>query len=119
MSASEWILISASEDGEVKKWSLADGRCLQSNPDAFIGVPTYLGVISSLKKSGSGPNFIICAGTSNEACILDSTSLEVVRVWGGHLDWVYCTALPSDGMLPRTAIFVCKKYIMAQSQYRS
>lgn len=34
---------------------------------------------------------------SHEACILDSTSLEVVRVWGGHLDWVYCTSLPGDG----------------------
>ncbi|KAG0324681.1 hypothetical protein BGZ99_001567 [Dissophora globulifera] len=91
-STREWILISASEDGEVKKWNLADGRCLQSNPGAFIGVPEYLGVFST---SGTGPKFIVCAGTSSEACILDSTSLEVVRVWGGHLDWVYCTLLPA------------------------
>ncbi|KAG0069554.1 hypothetical protein BGZ89_002619 [Linnemannia elongata] len=95
-STCEWILISASEDGEVKKWSLVDGRCLQSNPFAFIGVPTYLGVISTVEKTVTGPKFIICAGLSNEACILDSTSLEVVRVWGGHQDWVYCTALPGD-----------------------
>ncbi|KAG0303003.1 hypothetical protein BGZ98_007065 [Dissophora globulifera] len=27
-----------------------------------------------------GPKFIVCAGTSSEACILDSTSLEVVRL---------------------------------------
>ncbi|KAF9434871.1 hypothetical protein BGZ76_007271 [Entomortierella beljakovae] len=95
-STSEWILISASEDGEVKKWTLADGRCLQSNPDAFIGVPGYLGIFYTLEKSGSTPKFIVCAGTSNESCILDSTSLEVVRVWGGHQDWVCCTTLPSD-----------------------
>ncbi|KAF9547277.1 hypothetical protein EC957_008626 [Mortierella hygrophila] len=95
-STCEWILISASEDGEVKKWNLVDGRCLQSNPFAFIGVPTYLGVISTVEKNVSGPKFILCAGLSNEACILDSTSLEVVRVWGGHQDWVYCTALPGD-----------------------
>ncbi|KAF8942231.1 WD repeat-containing protein 7 [Haplosporangium gracile] len=95
-STCEWILISASEDGEVKKWNLVDGRCLQSNPFAFIGVPTYLGVISTVEKTVSGPKFILCAGLSNEACILDSTSLEVVRVWGGHQDWVYCTALPGD-----------------------
>ncbi|KAG0049841.1 hypothetical protein BGZ83_005334 [Gryganskiella cystojenkinii] len=82
---------------EVKKWNLADGRCLQSNPDAFIGVPTYLGVFTTMEKSGSGSKFIICAGMSLEACILDSTSLEVVRVWGGHLDWVYCTSVPCDG----------------------
>ncbi|KAF9128820.1 WD repeat-containing protein 7 [Mortierella sp. 14UC] len=92
----EWILISASEDGEVKKWNLVDGRCLQSNPYAFIGVPTYLGVINTVEKTASGPKFILCAGLSNEACILDSTSLEVVRVWGGHQDWVYCTVLPGD-----------------------
>ncbi|KAF9912668.1 hypothetical protein EC991_009404 [Linnemannia zychae] len=95
-ATSEWILISASEDGEVKKWNLVDGRCLQSNPHAFIGVPTYLGVINTVEKTASGPKFIICAGLSNEACILDSTSLEVVRVWGGHQDWVYCTVLPGD-----------------------
>ncbi|KAG0214457.1 hypothetical protein BGX33_002092 [Mortierella sp. NVP41] len=95
-STCEWILISASEDGEVKKWNLVDGRCLQSNPFAFIGVPTYLGVISTVEKTVSGPKFILCAGLSNEACILDSTSLEVVRVWGGHQDWVYCTVLPGD-----------------------
>ncbi|KAI1297776.1 hypothetical protein EDD11_006982 [Mortierella claussenii] len=99
-AAPEWILISASEDGEVKKWNLADGRCLQSNSDAFIGVPSYLGVFWTVEKSGSGPKFIVCAGASNEACILDSTSLEVVRVWGGHLDWVYCTTLPGDGSRP-------------------
>ncbi|KAI8602949.1 WD40-repeat-containing domain protein [Dissophora ornata] len=92
----EWILVSASEDGEVKKWNLADGRCLQSNPGAFIGVPEYLGVFSTVEKSGSGPKFIVCSGTSNEACILDSTSLEIVRVWGGHLDWVYCASLPAS-----------------------
>ncbi|KAF9934508.1 hypothetical protein FBU30_001649 [Linnemannia zychae] len=95
-STSERILISASEDGEVKKWNLIDGRCLQSNPNAFIGVPTYLGVINTIEKTVSGPKFILCAGLSNEACILDSTSLEVVRVWGGHQDWVYCTVIPGD-----------------------
>ncbi|KAF9207213.1 hypothetical protein BGZ49_000937 [Haplosporangium sp. Z 27] len=88
--SSEWVLISASEDGEIKKWTLADGRCLQSNPDAFIGVPDYLGLFFTLDKSGPTPKFIVCAGTSNEACILDSTSLEIVRVWGGHQDWVVC-----------------------------
>ncbi|GJJ75514.1 hypothetical protein EMPS_07872 [Entomortierella parvispora] len=95
-SAPEWVLYSASEDGEVKKWNLADGRCLQSSPDAFIGVPTYLGVFSGAEMLGSGPKFIICAGMSHEACILDSTSLEVVRVWGGHLEWLHCTVLPGD-----------------------
>ncbi|KAF9112405.1 hypothetical protein BGX27_003447 [Mortierella sp. AM989] len=49
-----------------------------------------------MDKSGSVPKFIVCAGTSNEACILDSTSLDVVRVWGGHQDWVCCTILPAD-----------------------
>ncbi|KAK3816194.1 MAG: hypothetical protein J3Q66DRAFT_194065 [Benniella sp.] len=97
-STGEWILISASEDGDVKKWSIPDGRCLQSNSSAFIGVPTYLGTLSVGEKSGTGTKFILCAGTSNEACILDSTSLEVVRVWGGHLDWVSCTTLLGDGM---------------------
>ncbi|KAF9358528.1 hypothetical protein BGX26_001535 [Mortierella sp. AD094] len=89
-STCEWILISASEDGEVKKWTLADGRCLQSNPEAFIGVPAYLGLFFTVDKSGSTPKFIVCAGASNEACILDSTSLEIVRVWGGHQDWIVC-----------------------------
>ncbi|KAF9973369.1 hypothetical protein BGZ73_003401 [Actinomortierella ambigua] len=30
---------------------------------------------------------------ANEACILDATSLEVVRVWGGHTDWIFGNSL--------------------------
>ncbi|KAG9060821.1 WD repeat-containing protein 7 [Linnemannia hyalina] len=64
---------------------------------ANLTSPFWIGF--ARRETVSGPKFILCAGLSNEACILDSTSLEVVRVWGGHQDWVYCTALPGDGIV--------------------
>lgn len=42
--------LDAHAHSEVKKWNLADGRCLQSNPTAFIGVPNYLGVLATHEK---------------------------------------------------------------------
>ncbi|PHZ09781.1 WD40 repeat-like protein [Rhizopus microsporus ATCC 52813] len=42
---------------------------------------------------------IFCCGQANEISILNSATLEVVRVWGGHSNWVTCVDLddPNTG----------------------
>ncbi|KAI7871474.1 hypothetical protein BDF14DRAFT_1761428 [Spinellus fusiger] len=84
-SLREDILISASEDGEISRWSALDGRCLTTNTNGFFGVPNQLKLFKFSEK------YLFCCGQSNEISILNATTLEVVRVWGGHLNWVTCT----------------------------
>ncbi|KAL0073472.1 WD40-repeat-containing domain protein [Phycomyces blakesleeanus] len=86
ISDREDVLISASEDGEVARWNTSDGRCLTSNPNGFFGVPSQLKVFRQFSE-----RYIFCCGQSNEICILNTTTLEVVRVWGSHPNWVTCT----------------------------
>ncbi|CAG8613581.1 31784_t:CDS:10, partial [Racocetra persica] len=69
-----YVLISASEDGEVMKWCLLDGRCLAGTPKALDGM------IRSIKPLAT-----------YEITILNCASLEIVRIWAGHSDWVACT----------------------------
>ncbi|KAG2219959.1 hypothetical protein INT45_002173 [Circinella minor] len=80
------ILISAAEDGEIARWNISDGCCLGVNAKGFLGVPRQLKIFNQFRG-----RYIFCAGQSNEICILDSTSLEVVRIWGGHSSWVTCS----------------------------
>ncbi|KAI9314144.1 hypothetical protein BX666DRAFT_1970762 [Dichotomocladium elegans] len=82
--SSDAVLVSASEDGEIARWSTADGRCLGVNPTGFQGVPQNL-------KAFSQGKYVVCSGQSNDIRILNSTTLEIVRVWGGHSNWVMCT----------------------------
>ncbi|KAI8080052.1 uncharacterized protein BX664DRAFT_286560 [Halteromyces radiatus] len=81
------ILVSADETGEIARWDTTDGRCQVVNPHGFFGCPTQLKVFDTLSN-----HYIFCCGQSNEICILNTTTLEVVRVWGGHTNWVTCTS---------------------------
>ncbi|CAG8601908.1 990_t:CDS:10, partial [Dentiscutata erythropus] len=83
-----YVLISASEDGEVMKWCLLDGRCLMCIPKAFDGT---IRSIKPLATCAETPKYLLCSGFSDEITILDYSSLEIVRVWAGHNDWVACT----------------------------
>lgn len=83
-----YVLISASEDGEVMKWCLLDGRCLVCIPKAFDGM---IRSIKPLATCAETPKFLLCSGFADEITILNSSSLEIVRVWAGHNDWVACT----------------------------
>ncbi|KAG2228566.1 hypothetical protein INT48_008735 [Thamnidium elegans] len=85
LSKSEDVLISASEDGEIIRWNASDGRCQAVNPNGFYGIPRLLKVFSEFSDK-----HIFCCGQANEITILNSTTLEVVRVWGGHSNWVTC-----------------------------
>ncbi|KAI7885769.1 WD40 repeat-like protein [Lichtheimia hyalospora FSU 10163] len=84
-ATSDDILVSASEDGEIAQWNASDGRCLGVNAKGFLGVPTDLKLFSQAKD-----RYIFCSGQSNEINILNATTLEVVRVWGSHPNWVTC-----------------------------
>ncbi|KAG9297892.1 hypothetical protein G9A89_000055 [Geosiphon pyriformis] len=64
-AGNDYVIISASDDGEVMKWCLLDGRCLVCVSRAFNGFPRSLKPLAS--------------------------SGQVVRIWAGHNDWVACT----------------------------
>lgn len=81
----EDVLISASEDGEIARWNASDGRCQAVNPTGFYGIPRLLKVFTQFSD-----RHIFCCGQANEITILNATTLEVVRVWGGHSNWVTC-----------------------------
>ncbi|CAG8513662.1 17229_t:CDS:10, partial [Funneliformis caledonium] len=82
------VVISASEDGDVIKWCLLDGRCLMSISRAFDGIIKSL---KPLAEYAQPAKFLLCSGFLNEITILNCTSLEIVRIWAGHNDWVTCT----------------------------
>ncbi|CAI2168335.1 5427_t:CDS:10 [Funneliformis geosporum] len=82
------VVISASEDGDVIKWCLLDGRCLMSIHRAFDGIIKSL---KPLAEYAQPAKFLLCSGFLNEIAILNCTSLETVRIWVGHNDWVTCT----------------------------
>ncbi|ORY97433.1 hypothetical protein BCR43DRAFT_239059 [Syncephalastrum racemosum] len=71
-ASSESFLISAAEDGEIARWSAADGRCLAVNPKGFFGVPHDLKYFDKFSK-----RHLFCSGQTNEICILNATTLEV------------------------------------------
>ncbi|CAG8543504.1 13127_t:CDS:10 [Ambispora leptoticha] len=87
-TGNDHVVISASQDGEIIKWCLVDGRCLLSCSRGFDGIPKSL---KPLAGSAQPAKFLLCSGFSNEIIILDCLTLEVVRVWAGHNDWVTCT----------------------------
>nr|CAG8446960.1 8682_t:CDS:10 [Entrophospora candida] len=82
------VLISASEDGDAMKWCLLDGRCLLSVSRVFDGI---LRNIKPLTKYPQPSKYLLCYGFSNEILVLNSSSLEIIRVWAGHNDWVIIT----------------------------
>ncbi|RHZ79438.1 hypothetical protein Glove_146g51 [Diversispora epigaea] len=87
-SGNNYVIISASEDGEVMKWCLLNGRCIMCVTRAFDGIITS---IKPLAAYAEPPKFLLCSGLSNEITILNCATLEIVRIWAGHNDWVTCT----------------------------
>ncbi|KAI9307901.1 hypothetical protein BJ944DRAFT_261192 [Cunninghamella echinulata] len=86
-SNTEDILFSADENGEIARWNTLDGQCQVVNSKGYFGIPYQLKVFDHLSK-----NYLFCCGESNEICILNATTLEVVRVWGGLSNWVTFTS---------------------------
>lgn len=70
---------------EIIRWNATDGRCQAVNPNGFFGIPRALKVFPQFSSQD-----IFCCGQANEISILDLTTLEVIRVWGGHSNWVTC-----------------------------
>ncbi|KAI8071523.1 hypothetical protein BC940DRAFT_293069 [Gongronella butleri] len=83
----EGILVSADASGEIAKWNIHDGRCQAVNSFSVFSVPTALKVFPELSSQ-----YIFCYGQSNDICILNASTLDVVRVWGGHPNWAICTS---------------------------
>ncbi|KND01153.1 uncharacterized protein SPPG_04244 [Spizellomyces punctatus DAOM BR117] len=77
----ENIILTASEDGEVIMWDIADGRCLQANQEAFPGS------VTGIKMTSSG-KYVICSGFANVVSILDASSLSTLRTICTYGNWV-------------------------------
>ncbi|ORX52846.1 WD40 repeat-like protein [Hesseltinella vesiculosa] len=96
----ELTLVSADASGEIAKWNVLDGRCQLVN-NILCNVPTQLKVFSQLSDE-----YIYCCGQCSEIYILSASTLEVVRVWGGHPNWVVCTSY-FDPLDQRTRLMTC------------
>ncbi|KAM3583828.1 hypothetical protein VKS41_003799 [Umbelopsis sp. WA50703] len=90
ISKTDDVLISGSEDGQIIRWNAADGRCLAANAQGFFGIPHSLHVRGNVTND-EPHKYIFCCGLENEITIMDANTLKIVRVWGGHEDWVTCT----------------------------
>ncbi|OZJ06908.1 hypothetical protein BZG36_00016 [Bifiguratus adelaidae] len=86
-------LVTASEDGTIMSWNVADGRCIAVNECGFIGSPRKLSLPSSKQYDHQ---YVLCSGRANEIAVLNSKSLEVLRIWGGHPDWIVVTELNGE-----------------------
>ncbi|RUS17690.1 hypothetical protein BC937DRAFT_89609 [Endogone sp. FLAS-F59071] len=68
LGKTEDILISASEDGEVIRWNVADGRCLATNANAFVNAiinsPLSLSSLLSPLFHRSSTSFVTLSGSS-------------------------------------------------------
>ncbi|KAJ3239674.1 hypothetical protein HDU78_002718 [Chytriomyces hyalinus] len=88
-SANDNVIVSATHDGEVVLWDIADGRSL-------LAAQVYPGAITSIAISSSA-RFIICAGHSNSIVILHASSLAVAKVIQNVESWTSSIALLSTG----------------------
>ncbi|ORX92472.1 WD40 repeat-like protein [Basidiobolus meristosporus CBS 931.73] len=103
----EQVLLSMSEDGEIMKWSLTDGRCLQSASKSFDGKMSNMVVFPKAEKCSSPRQYIVCSGRSNSVYILDAASLEILRCWT-HSNWVSC--IPLYESTPNTYTFAISTF---------
>ncbi|KAJ3344604.1 hypothetical protein HDU83_005013 [Entophlyctis luteolus] len=92
------IVVSASEDGTIIMWDLADGRALQAVSGAFPGTPTCLLISSSAR-------YIICAGLGDCFVILDASTLETVKTVKNSHGWSSSIAIYSTGPTTPDHIF--------------
>ncbi|KAJ3415261.1 hypothetical protein HDV05_005271 [Chytridiales sp. JEL 0842] len=85
----ENVVLSASENGDVALWDLADGRALQANSKAIGGTPTGIELLSSGR-------YIVCAGRANSIVLLDSSTLEVAKTYNLETDWISALAIDTE-----------------------
>ncbi|KAK9721558.1 hypothetical protein K7432_003301 [Basidiobolus ranarum] len=103
----EQVLLSMSEDGELMKWSLTDGRCLQCTSKYFDGKMDNMIVFPKADKFSSSCQYIVCSGRSNTVYILDASSLEILSCWT-HSNWVSC--IPLYESTPNTYTFAVSTF---------
>lgn len=88
-SGTELLLVSLDSTGRLRKWSLSDGRCLQSASSTVSLKPRGFRVIE--RRAGAGDEVhdavIIVYGCSTEIVVLNAETLETVLLWTGNVDW--------------------------------
>lgn len=85
----ELLLLSLDGEGRVCKWSLSDGRCLQSVSGTISSRPRGIRVI----RHGAGPTntvldpVVVVYGCSTEIVVLNAETLETILLWTGNVNW--------------------------------
>lgn len=85
----ELLLLSLDSEGRVCKWSLSDGRCLQSVSGTISSRPRGIRVI----EHGAGPTHtvqdpvVVVYGCSTEIVVLNAETLETILLWTGNVNW--------------------------------
>lgn len=85
----ELLLLSLDSAGRLCKWSLGDGRCLQSVSGTISSRPRGFKVIErgTDPKDAIQDSVIMVYGCSTEIVVLNAETLETVLLWTGNVDW--------------------------------
>lgn len=85
----ELLLLSLDSEGRMCKWSLSDGRCLQSVSETISSRPRGIRVI----EHGTYPahavrdSVVVVYGCSTEIVVLNAETLETILLWTGNVNW--------------------------------
>lgn len=85
----ELLLLSLDSEGRMCKWSLSDGRCLQSVSGTISSRPRGIRVI----EHGAAPlhaipdPVVVVYGCSTEIVVLNAETLETILLWTGNVNW--------------------------------
>lgn len=105
----ELLLLSLDSVGRLCKWSLSDGRCLQSVSSTISSRPIGFKVI----EKGTHPkdviqdSVILVYGCSTEIVVLNAETLGTMLLWTGNVDWPI-PAIADGGREVLTLISKCK-----------
>lgn len=94
-SEEEHFLLGLSTDGQLTKWSLKSGRCLQSMRQVVPFKPHGLRVVTTGAPEANGntggrflrTTYIFIYGSSTDVLVLDAFTLRIVLIWNRNADW--------------------------------
>lgn len=106
-SGLEWeeeeFLLALSRDGQLTKWSLKSGRCLQSIAAIIDPRPLGLKVFKTTAKEGDNggrwltTTYLLLYGCTTEIVVLNAFTLATVVLWTGNVDWPIPISYQNEG----------------------
>lgn len=88
-AGNERLLLSLDSEGRMSKWSLSDGRCLQSVSETISSRPRGIRVIERGANSMHTiqDSVVVVYGCSTEIVVLNAETLETILLWTGNVNW--------------------------------